>query len=77
LSEALREKETQAKLHPELEPQKDPYLVDWDGPDDPENPRYDSFEALFMHWLIIISQELVACEKIFRSLFNISSDVFR
>jgi MFS transporter, DHA1 family, multidrug resistance protein len=40
--ETFREDLVTAKLHPELRVKTDPYLVDWDGPNDPDNPRYVS-----------------------------------
>jgi DHA1 family multidrug resistance protein-like MFS transporter len=38
--ETVRDELVIAKLHPELRTAMDPYLVDWDGPNDPDNPRY-------------------------------------
>lgn len=46
LAESIRENVTKEKLDPQLEPSANPFLVDWDGPDDPENPRLYPFSNL-------------------------------
>jgi MFS transporter, DHA1 family, multidrug resistance protein len=47
--ETLKDKIDAEDLHSELEKKSDPFLVDWDGPEDPENPRY-AFLSTF--WLM-------------------------
>jgi len=42
-------KNNTAVANPELEVKTNPFLVDWDGPNDPDNPRYIIFEICFVN----------------------------
>jgi len=50
LAQIFRENLARAKLHPELEVKIDPFLVDWDGPNDPDNPRFIIFEICLAYY---------------------------
>ena len=54
VAETFREKLAAAKLHPEMEVKTNPFLVDWDGPNDPENPRYIIFETCLAHYAYVL-----------------------
>jgi len=49
LSEALREGSVVAKLQPDDEVKKSYDIVEWDGLDDPDNPRYSNLERLLLN----------------------------
>ena len=53
--ETTKDEGATVQVHPALDSQKDPYLVEWDGPNDPENPRYPLLSRThFENFVIVI-----------------------
>lgn len=70
--EIVRQELVMAKLHPAVGPTTDPYLVDWDGPNDPDNPRHVHLKKYGGSYAILTGHRLTETGRFSRDLLWLS-----